>query len=59
MGRVSEDWISCTMRTVEAIMERHGFVEDIVPKVELSAEQSTKAPDWNKLLRRLPLIRVA
>ena len=29
MRGVSDDWLSRTIRTVEAVMERHGFVEDV------------------------------
>lgn len=58
MRRMSEDWISRTIRTVEAVMKSHGFIEDIVPKVALSAEQSRKTIDWNKLLQRFALIRL-
>lgn len=25
MKEANEDWLSCTMRTVEKVMERHGF----------------------------------
>jgi hypothetical protein len=54
MRGISEDWLSRTIRTVEAVMERHGFQEDVTQETELSAEQpcDTDAFVWNKLLRR-------
>lgn len=59
MRRVSEDWISRTIQTVEATMERHGFVEDIVLRADRSSEKSVKTFDWNRLLRRLVMMRLA
>jgi hypothetical protein len=48
-----EDWLSCTIRTVEAVMERHGFEEDEKPAVDISAKRRSddKLSPWNKLLR--------
>ena len=59
MRRVSDDWLSRTIRTVESIMERHGFVEDIAPEIKLSAKESTNTRDWNKLFRRFNLLRLS
>jgi hypothetical protein len=29
MRDAGEDWLSCTMRTVETVMKRHGFQEHV------------------------------
>lgn len=52
---VSDDWLSCTIRTVETVMEQHGFVEDAAPKIDVSSEESMTS--WDKLLRRVNLLR--
>lgn len=57
MRDAGEDWFSCTMRTVEKIMERNGFEEDPKPSLDLpgtpiSDEQSA----WNKLLQRASVL---
>ena len=58
MRAVSDDWLSRTIRTVEAVMERHGFVEDNAPQLNASLKQpkSRNALDWNNLLRRFNLL---
>ena len=59
MRNSGADWLSCTIRSVEQIMERHGFEED---------ESMIEAPDkptgqehlslWNRILRAArPLLR--
>jgi hypothetical protein len=58
-GRVSDDWLSCTIRTVEAVMEQHGFVEDgppPPPHVNFPSQDSTT---WEKLLQRFNLLRLS
>jgi hypothetical protein len=55
--RASDDWLSCTMRTVEAVMERHGFIEDPVQQIDLPAEESTTT--WNKLLQTFNMLRLS
>jgi hypothetical protein len=59
MARMNDDWLSCTIRTVELVMDRHGFVEDPKPDVQPSGKQSTNTLDWNKLLRRLALLQIS
>jgi hypothetical protein len=60
MRGASDDWLSRTMRTVEAVMEQHGFVEDVASEIKLpKAKKSSDALDWNKLLRRLNLLRLS
>ena len=55
---ISDDWLSCTIRTVETVMEQHGFVEDDpVPQISLPKEESMAA--WEKLLRRFNLLRLS
>ena len=55
---ISDDWLSRTIRTVETVMEQHGFVEDFpVPQINRPKEQPTAA--WEKLLRRLNLLRLS
>jgi hypothetical protein len=57
MTRASDDWLSCTIRTVEAVLEQHGFVENPVPQINLAAEESTAT--WDKLLRTFNLLRLS
>jgi hypothetical protein len=62
MRDTGEDWLSRTMRMVEAVMEQHGFEDDGVQKVEPAARSTAKPSanpvnqanlsGWNKLLRR-------
>ena len=56
MRETGEDWLSRTMGIVEAVMERHGFEDDGVPKVKAPAKSAAKPGNdgnlWNKLLRR-------
>ena len=59
MRSMSEDWLTNTIRNVEAVMERHGFVEDVAPEIEPSAKQSPNTLDWNKLLRRFGILRLS
>jgi hypothetical protein len=48
------------IRTVEAVMEQHGFVDDVAPEIRLpTAKKSTDTLDWNKLLRRFNLLRLS
>jgi hypothetical protein len=55
-----EDWLSCTMRTVEKVMERHGFQED-EPKVEASAKpiNDEQLSAWSRILRAAFLFRAS
>jgi hypothetical protein len=53
---IREDWLSCTMRTVEAVMEQHGFVMDPLPQINAAAQESTTT--WDKLLRTFNLLRM-
>jgi hypothetical protein len=62
MRNTGEDWLSRTMRMVEAVMQRYGFEEESTQRVELQTKPTTKpaanpASDgnlsgWNRLLRR-------
>lgn len=62
MRDTGEDWLSRTMRMVEAVMEQHGFEDDGGQKVEIPIKPSAKPAakstsdgklsGWNKLLRR-------
>jgi hypothetical protein len=54
---VREDWLSCTIRTVEAVMEQHGFVVNPLPQINAPAQESTTG--WDKLLRTFNLLRVS
>ncbi|HEY4389692.1 MAG TPA: hypothetical protein VGN34_35060 [Ktedonobacteraceae bacterium] len=59
LASVSDDWLSSTIRTVEAVMEQHGFVEEAPPpppQAKLLPEQSTT---WDKLLQRFNLLRLS
>jgi hypothetical protein len=53
MRDAGEDWLSCTIRTVETVMKRHGFQEHVKQEVELSAQpiSDEQLSGWNKLLR--------
>jgi len=60
MKNSGADWLSCTIRTVEQIMERHGFQED-EPNVEAPAEPvgNQHLSPWGKILRAArPLLRL-
>jgi hypothetical protein len=52
MRNSGADWLSCTIRAVEQIMERHGFQED-EPRIEAPAKLMGDEPlsRWKKLLR--------
>jgi hypothetical protein len=52
MRNSGADWLSCTIRTVEQIMERHGFQED-EPQIEAPAQTIGHGPlsRWERLLR--------
>jgi hypothetical protein len=52
MRNSGADWLSCTIRAVEQIMERHGFQED-EPRIEAPAKLMGDEPlsRWEKLLR--------
>ena len=59
MKEAGEDWLSCTMRTVERIMERHGFEEDepqVEPPKPVIEEQLS---GWDKILRAAFLFRAS
>lgn len=42
MRDTGEDWLSRTMRMVEAVMEQHGFEDDFAQKVDAPAKPTTK-----------------
>lgn len=52
---IGNDWLSCTIRTVEAVMERHGFHEDVKPETQPLAKPFTDGniSGWRQLLRRV------
>ena len=55
MPEAERGWLSKTISTVKAVMDRHGFVEDNVPK-QRRAESGTndKQREWiNKLASAL------
>jgi len=60
MKDAGEDWLSCTMRTVERVMKRHGFEED-EPKIEPHAKPiiDEQFSSWNKILRAAFLFRAS
>jgi hypothetical protein len=60
MKDAGEDWLSCTMRAVERVMERHGFEED-EPKLEPPAKPiiDEQLSSWNKILRAAFLFRAS
>jgi len=53
LKNAGEDWLSCTIRTVEAVMDRHGFEEDEKPAAAIVSSKSAekKLSAWDKLLR--------
>lgn len=60
MRNPGADWLSCTIRTVEHIMERHGFEED-EPKLEAPAKPigREQLSSWDKIVRAArPLLRL-
>lgn len=60
MKEAGEDWLSYTMRTVERVMERHGFEED-EPRVEAPAKpiNDEQLSAWSKILRAGFLFRAS
>lgn len=59
MRNSGADWLSCTIRSVEEIMERHGFQED-EPEIKAPANPSSdqQLSLWRKLVRAArPLLR--
>lgn len=40
MSGVSDDWLSRTIRTVEAVMKQHGFVEDSLQKSSFQKQRN-------------------
>jgi hypothetical protein len=60
MRNSGADWLSCTIRSVEQIMEQHGFQED-KPNIEAPAEPigNKQHSLWDKILRAArPLLRL-
>lgn len=60
MKDASLDWLSCTIRMVEKVMERHGFEEDppqIPPHPAKRIDEQLSA--WNKILRAAFLFRAS
>lgn len=53
--RISEDWISNAMRTVDVVMKEHGFEEDVPPRIDTPANQimAEKRLSIKNLLRAL------
>jgi hypothetical protein len=60
MKEAGEDWLSCTMRTVERVMKRHGFQED-EPKPEAAAKpiNDEQLSACSKILRAAFLFRAS
>jgi hypothetical protein len=58
MKDASVDWLSCTIRMVEQVMERHGF-EDNEPKMQSPPPKpiDEQLSSWNKVLRAAFLFR--
>ncbi len=59
LKNAGEDWLSCTIRTVEAVMERHGFEEDEKPALAANSRSDDKLSTWNKLLRAAAQFRAS
>ena len=59
LKNAGEDWLSCTIRTVEAVMERHGFEEDEKPAVAAKSRSDEKLSAWDKLLRAAAQFRAS
>jgi hypothetical protein len=60
MKDVSVDWLSCTIRMVEEVMERHGFEEDEPKRPSPPPKPiDEKLSAWNKILRGAFLSRVS
>ncbi len=58
MKDAGEDWLSCTMRTVERVMELHGFEED-EPKIEPPKPIDAQLSAWDRILRAAFLFRAS
>lgn len=59
MMRDSEDWLSRTIQTVDAVMQQHGFAQGASPRVERSDKKpiAEKRFRLEALLRALPSTR--
>ena len=57
MKEAGEDWLSCTIRTVERVMERHGFEEDAPQTQVASKPTDEQLSAWDKILRAAFLFR--
>jgi hypothetical protein len=55
MRVIGDGWLSRTIRTVESVMEQHGFVLDPLPP-SLKLQLNEAANTWDKLLRRFNLL---
>jgi len=59
MKDAGEDWLSCTMRTVERVMELHGFEED-EPQMQARPKPiEEQLSAWDKILRAAFLFRAS
>jgi hypothetical protein len=59
MRNSGQDWLSCTIRAVEQIMERHGFIEDAPPIPSTPKPLDEQLSAWNKILRASFLFRAS
>lgn len=59
MKDAGEDWLSCTIRSVEQIMKQHGFEED-EPRIPCSPQRiDEQLSAWDKILRAAFLFRAS
>jgi hypothetical protein len=59
MRNSGADWLSCTIRSVEKIMELHGFEED-EPKIQAPTKPiEEQLSAWNKIMRAAFLFRAS
>lgn len=59
MRNTGEDWLSRTIRTVEAVMERHGFEEE-EPRIPPAPQPiDERLSGWTKILRTAFLFRAS
>jgi hypothetical protein len=56
MRDTSEDWLSRTIRMVEAVIERHGFEENVAQEIAPSVRRSSDA-GWVGSCKRFALLR--
>jgi hypothetical protein len=59
MKDAGEDWLSCTIRMVEQVMEQHGFEGDEPRMLSSPKPIEEQLSAWDKILRAAFLFRAS